>query len=483
MRLATLNFTRNWPWLKYFAPILAGALLAWLAYKSVWMWGPAWQHDYPSYHLPFIARDMNLSTWELWPSLLYIWEGYPPLAHFVQGLIISATGQVALANGIHTLAMLLFMATARFIDPKIPLAWLVIAFFSVPLFIMGYPTGGLDDLFCLAVLVQFMVLAAQLAGDERRSLDIVFIAATGIAINSKMNSWAIALFFAIIFAFLQLRRFRKSPTEVAITLGVLAFVIGAWPIRNWLVMGSPIWPFAVPGLTNAGESPSSYFNAVVMPKMFAHTPSPLRYLISFFELTRFVTPEPLRWSFSMWHGGPDSPHQMMGGLNGAYMAAAVGVLIYLIVRGHIPKKMAWILAAMTAIASILPQSYEMRYGMYVPLTILFLVLRYSTGALRNMFCGVILIALFCVYNYHGPSYVFRGNEQLIDGRPAIAEFWKSQAGKPDEGPATCIPDTEKSWSLADPLGIYFTGPKLNNYHVRACRSDCDLPWQQCGFEW
>ncbi len=472
-------------WRIIFSPLLlVSVLVIWLGFISVYGWGPNWQHDYPSYHLPFIVRSLNLSTWELWPNLLALWEGYPPLGHDVQGLLLWVTGWPASANAINTVGLLLFIPAVRVAAPALDLRWVLIGFFAIPLFILNYPTGGLDIWFSLGAVVQFLALLSILSGDRRDYLHSIFIASAAFVMLSKMNGWAIAPFLAVIYGFSQLKTLRSQPGVCLARFAALAIAIGFWPLRNWGIMGSPTWPIPLPPLSTLG---SFHIHPAVHPEMFAGTPRPLMYLVSFFELTRFMTSEPMRWTFTMWHGGPSSPHQMMGGLNGAYMAALVAFFAYLIFRRKISKAAILIWISSAALASVLVQSYEMRYGIYIPMMLIVLLVREAPPntlpVLKTVILAALVVAIYKV-GYYEPK-LFDPNKSLLSAQKAIPAFWESQARKPvsqREG-YTCIPGTDKNWGFADPLGIYFTGPDLKSYKVKACRETCSLPWQHCGFEW
>jgi hypothetical protein len=472
-------------WQKVFSPlVLVSILVAWLAFISVYGWGPAWQHDYPSYHLPFIVRGLNLSTWELWPNLLALWEGYPPLAHDVQGLLLWITGWPAIANAVNTIGLLLFIPAARAAAPDLDVRWVLIGFFAVPLFILNYPAGGVDIWFSLGVVVQFLALLSILSGDRRAYLHSIFIASAGFVMLSKMNGWAITPFLSIIYGFSQLKTLRSQPGVCLARFAVLAAVIGFWPLRNWIIMGSPTWPIPLPPLSTHG---SFSISPMVHPEMFAGTPRPLMYVVSFFELTRFMTSEPMRWTFTMWHGSPSSPHQMMGGVNGAYMAALVAFFAYLIFRRKISKAAALIWISSAALASTLVQSYEMRYGIYIPMMLIAVLVREAPPNTLPILRTIMLVALAVVVSkvgFAGPR-LFDPHKSLLSTYTVIPAFWESQAGKTSvQGHGyTCIPGADKYWSYTDPLGIYFTGPDLKSYNVKACREQCGLPWQKCGFEW
>lgn len=470
--------------------LLSGALVAWLAYISVYRWGPFWQHDYPSYHLPFIVRDFNLSTWELWPNLLPLWEGYPPLGHAVQGLMFWLSGLPTLANAISTVAILLFVPTALVVVPRLEIGWLLIGFFGIPLFLMNYPTGGLDVWFSLGVLIQFMSLVAIISGDKRSYLHEIFIASAAFVMFSKMNGWAIAPFLSCIYGVSQLRQLRRAPVDTACRFMSLAIAIGFWPMRNWIVMGSPAWPIPLPPFSTLGNFAIS---PVVHPKMFVGVFGPITYLASFFEVTRLLTSEPMRWNFTMWQGGPESPHQMMGGLNGAYMAVLVIFLVFMTWRRTIPKAVFFIWLASVALVSIQIQAYEQRYSLYIPLMLISILLSYSKGncALVLKFTMLSALVVSCVFCGFDGQLVFDNKYPLMSKFLEIQKFWHEKSiGKTNKNAAefskfSCIPGADKQFVYADPLGIYFTGPLLNSINVKLCREECQYPWQviSCAFEW
>lgn len=459
------------------------ALVTRLAYISIYKWGPAGQHDYPSYHLPFIVRTYNISTWDVWPNMLLLWEGWPPLGHLVQGAVILLTGKPAYANLVSTLAIVLFIGAVRYIRPTLDRVWLLLGFFALPMFMLNYPTGGLDVWFSLGTLVAFMALNALLLGDDRLRMHVVFTLAVAFVTYSKMNGWAVMLFFSGIYSLHMLRRIKTQTVAVLLAWLAIAVAVGGWPLRNWIIMGSPFWPIGIPGITLGGADPSKFVSPVVQPDLFREIPRLLRYVVSFFEINRLFTDEPVRWSYTMWAGGSHSAHQMMGGLNGALMVACVGYFILLLRRKAIPRVSLILLAGATLIAASLVQSHEMRYGLYIPLLLIYLCIEYGGNIYPKLFRAILLIGLVIICNDAIGMLKLKRSYPLHNVFPEIKTFWRENAGKAGTGELLCIPDTDTKWTLADPLGIYFTGPTLKEFHIRVCRPDCTLPWQACPFEW
>lgn len=466
--------------------LLATALTLWLAVVATHRWGVAWQHDYPSYHLPFILRDLNLGNWELWPNLLMIWEGNPPVAHGIQARLIWLTDWPGIANSLNLMMVALFCWGAGIVTPHLKRGLYVVGCFAMPLFFFNYPTGGGDITFSLAVVLQAVVLTTLWRGDTRPILHLVFLLATAVSIYSKMNGWAASLVLVTLYGLHRLREVRTQPGNVLLMAVALAVVVGHWPLRNWLIMGSPFWPLGIPGITEIGADPRHFFHPAVQPDGLREVPMLVRYVLSFFELTRLMTAEPMRWSFSMWQGGSASLHQMMGGLNGLYMAALVGCFAYLRRWRKISGREVALWVGLALIASSVSQSHEMRYGLYVPLILLYFCVREEAFLPRRLLPTIVGVALLIVglSSAARDANLMNVNHPLLDTHTRIESFWAEQAAMPTQGFA-CIPDTATAWQNADPLGVYFTGPHLREYQVKLCTPsrECGLPWHPCGFEW
>lgn len=481
--------------MKHLHPILAIGLLLLFTVTATYHGGMHWQYDFPSYHLPFLLRDWQLSSWELWPNLLPIWEGYPPLAHGIQAGLIALSGLSGYANLINILALVAMTFAVRAMLPTLRLGLLIVGMLAMPLFILNLPTGGLDIAFAAAVLVQFVALTQVIAGDHRARCHHLFIAATGFSILSKMNGWAVSFAFATTYTLVVIwpyarAAFRAGPTSFAVPFSttmlrliLLALLVGYWPLHNWAIYGSPIWPLGIPGVTALGLDPRGFFNPIVRPDMFAKTPLLLRYLISFFELSQLVTWEPMRWSATMWHEGPQSPHQMMGGLNGLYMIALT-VYFVVLMRRRKPARAEWLLLLATVlIAGSLAQSHEMRYSFYVPMILLYLCVKYThtlNGWSRLHTLTLLALTMAGATHDVRGTHIFDLSKKLYDGYPIMGEFWQVHAN--DSGPA-CIPETPSHPSLSEPLGVYFSGPHLREIKAKLCRTECALPWHPCPFEW
>ena len=471
---------------KIFSIIVAAGLVAWLTAISLYKWGPLWQHDYPSYHLPFILRDLNLSTWQLWPHLLLIWEGYPPLAHLFQGVLIFISNYPPLANSINFFTIVIFISLMGYLNFKRNLSWALLGYFSLPLYLLNFPIGQIDIWVGSFIVIQFFSLVRVIEFKEGFRFHAIFILSTFIAMLSKMNAWAIAPYLALIYSGIQLYYlFIKYNQIMLFRIVLVAIAVLFWPVRNLILFDNPTWPIPLPPLFNSG---SFSIHPEVFPAYFIGTPRPLLYIISFFELSRFATDQPLIWNFTMWQGGSTSPNQMMGGLNGLYMLFLSTFLVYLAVKKMIPNYILWILGSSILIVSFTVQSYEMRYSLYIPMIIISIAALYSIGNSQIIYkLGCILFLYFVVSKLNNDTpHLFSFENNLLDNHTSIREFWdrnKDSQNTDNSLNYACIPNTEQNWTLADPLGIYFTGPSLNDFKVKLCRSECSKPWQACGFEW
>jgi hypothetical protein len=211
------------------------------------------------------------------------------------------------------------------------------------------------------------------------------------------------------------------------------------------------------------EADSGAYN---LPSWLVPYPRPVRFAASVAEWNRWYSGDRYVWSLDQGaRANPaDSPHHRMGGWF-PWTVAWLALGTALARRRRLVSGTA-LAALVTAVAGVacLPQSHELRYWLFAPLT----AAVFSARALarrppRSRADRALGAALFA-----GAAFVlFITHPFAIDARPPEAfaprearAFWASPAAHAD-GEAYEICNV-------NPYGIFWSGPTFREYRVRAC---------------
>ncbi|MEL6440624.1 MAG: hypothetical protein AAFQ80_15380 [Cyanobacteria bacterium J06621_8] len=330
------------------------------------------------YHLPFAGR-----IWSIIPKEMFIgdqewfeprFEGFPLLAHFLQGFFWKITGRMQSANLVNFLAILgyFFFLKSYF---KVPFYLAVTALFSIPLVIFHASSSYVDLLGNVGGAILIMMCYRFYIDREipdTKALLTAFLGAT-IAANTKTLLQPI-VFSALILASLRiiwLYYQHKSAIKlskilpIALLAGVIIF---ATPVKNTLVYGNPLYPIRV-------EIAGVVLNHKRTPKAFEEGNRQINWIGSMLDINA-----PQYWSADQW--SPDPTRSRRGGFFGAYVVFNLLLLIFFWLQERtqnksLPKELrsAKARAALIVIAAIsliplnFPASHELRYFIYWMITI------------------------------------------------------------------------------------------------------------------
>jgi hypothetical protein len=234
-------------------------------------------------------------------------------------------------------------------------------------------------------------------------------------------------------------------------------------VKNWVVYGNPFWPFSVPivGHELPHTSDPILMGIVEQPVSARESSQFALFVDSIFEIDQ-PTSYPFRPRWTIDQGRTDVAFRMGGfwGTAACFYLVAVSALLVVCHRRRGAIAAAGALALLGLVA-ILPQSHQLRYYLFIPLsgaaTIGMLFPRFGQLAPR---VAPALLALIMAFFLH---MVFENREhyriERIDYLTAArawgaAEFWPEL----ERGKTYCAVDMI-------PIGMMLTGPTMTEYTI------------------
>ncbi|MBE9167813.1 hypothetical protein IQ238_09875 [Pleurocapsales cyanobacterium LEGE 06147] len=352
-------------------------------------------YDTWMYHVPFAAR-----LWGIIPRELHIFydaeearfAGFPVLVEFLQGFFWFITGRVQAGNLVDYLSLGLycFFLKAYF---QVPLYLSAIAFLAVPL-VQVHVTSSYVDLpggVCLSILIMMTYLLYIKKGEDvynKRNLFLIFLAAAGAA-NIKFQLVPLVVFvlffalFRIIWLRWQKMQAGEKPYKWLLTFIPLVFLtsllIFATPIKNVVIYGNPFYPIKIEVAGAVLNHQLGFYQHAA--DSIKDVPQVQRWLYSILEINA------PRWSIDQW--SPDPTKSRLGGFFGAYVVFHLLLLGYLFWRNRSRETTVAIalLAVISIVTAIAPQSHELRYYLYWMILLvslnLYLVTRLERSSSRD----------------------------------------------------------------------------------------------------
>lgn len=325
------------------------------------------------YHLPFAGR-----IWGILPKEMFTgdekwfeprFDGFPLLAHFLQGFFWRITGRMQSTNLVSFLSIVGYWFFLRNYF-AVPLYLSVIALFSIPLVLTHVSTSFVDLLGNVGTSILVMMTYSFYKNRQLPRIQELLIAFLGaaIAVNTKTQLqplvFVILIVVGIRLGWLYWRE--KSLTKLfkILPIALLAsIIIFASPVKNTVLYGNPLYPIKI-------EVGGIVLNHKLNPEAFEEGNRQLSWLKSVLEINA-----PLTWTPDQWSKYPSRSRR--GGFFGAYVVFNLLLLLGFLVRELIqnrslPKsdrpreaKLAVLTAiAMTLVPLNFPQSHELRYFMY-----------------------------------------------------------------------------------------------------------------------
>ncbi len=443
------------------------AALGALLLRSIVRLDLAW--DVFTYHLPFAALRGGIRITHQFSDLLRTrLDGFPPLPHFIQGALWRLTGSVNATGVVGMLALLLFIAYCQVV---LRASWWLVAAvaLSAPLVII-HAASSYVDLFSNAFLaVGAASVLCAVAYPERANARLLTAAAAAIAgatwSKYQMVPAASLIWVSLAFVFLRpaaaVAVGRKRAAQI-LSGGLL--LAGVPYLVNLARFGNPFWPVRVPLLEDLLpwiEDPR-FSRIYSRPQSLAGASQVSLFFRSLLEVGLPTSyPDRPRWVIDQ---GITAAHLRLGGFWWVSVVASLAALTFMAVRLDRRRGLALVggLFAGIGFVSFLPQSHELRYYLFLPLTwaaaIGFLFPEFRVRFPRSA-AAVVLIctSLFGTMAWVNRDYYRPERIGWVQAAEALgaARYW----------PGLSRTGVNCAIRMA-PRPILLTGPSMTEYRVR-----------------
>jgi hypothetical protein len=452
--------------LKLAASVLAILALADIAVRAAVRLELRW--DTFGYHLPYAALRGGLSIpFELSNAMRVSYDGFPPLPHFVQGVLWRLTGSMNATGVVNYLAFVGFLTYSQR-ALRAPFWLVTLISLTAPLVIIHASTSYID-LFgnsFLAAGACSCLYVFLFPDTERRSVFVGGLMALAAAAWCKYTLVPIVAPLLASFGCMSLYRPRCAGfgrARAALLCAATAALASTVYVKNLVVFGNPFWPLRVPFIGHKFP----YLQDAMQNGLLVERPAKLRdhaqpdlFFRSLFEIGMDqVDDSRPRWIIDQG----DSEMFRMGGFWG--MAAAFYLLTLLVLLVSCHGRRGWVasggMLAVLALVAFLPQSHELRYYLFIPLsgaaTLGMLLPRFKEIAPQTSLALLsLVIALFLHMAFE--NWEHYRIERI--GQAQAAQVWGADARWPqlERGKSYCAVDMV-------PMAFLLTGPTLSEYHI------------------
>lgn len=350
-------------------------------------------YDVGWYHLPFAARIWGIVPKESFISenlIEHRFDGFPLLAHFLQGLLWKITGRIQATNLVGYLGLIIYFLFLRSYF-KVPLYLSVIAIFTIPAVLIHAATSFVDlpgniGISLLMMMTYSFFKQSQLP--KKGELLITFLSAVVAAnIKPQLQPLVFLLYWIVgirlIWLYFKHTAAGQRKLWLTTALAIIASgLIFATPIKNVALYGNPFYPIKI-------QVAGIVLNHQLTPKTYDEGNRPQKWLQSILEIN---TP---KWSADQWNENNPKYLDRAGGFFGAYVVFNFLLLLGLTIREQLENRQ---LSseyksrnAITALVTVIlvsfftanfPQSHELRYFMFWMITLVSLNL-YLVTSLRS----------------------------------------------------------------------------------------------------
>ena len=447
------------------AAVIALAALVDLAIRSALRLDYHW--DTVAYHLPFAAMRAGLKIpYSMSEDFLRLYQGFPFLPEFIQGMLWKITGSIRATGVINYLAFILFLGYCqRVLNARF---WLVaLVALTAPLVII-HTTVNYIDLFgnCFLAIglsaCLFIYLFPQQLGKKQLlgGLGGLVFAAWSKFLLAPLVALGFLLMAAVCFRALQHPcALRRRPVFWFI---FAAIMVSSLPyLKNIIFYKNPFWPIQMPVLSAWFPYAETYNPLKERPIALQNFSRLKLFMYSLFEINQpSHYPNRERWIIDQ--GKTDLAYRMGGFWAKGVVFYLLTTVLMLLARERKTGIVASLaLLGIIGFAGLMPQSNELRYYLFMPLL--------WAGALgmafpefRQKFPRLALVFLLAVIGLFGYMVTENWPHYRIENKayPEMAAFWGAPQwwAQFQPGKHYCVVDIKV-------IGMLLTGPTLSEYTI------------------
>lgn len=266
------------------------------------------------YHLPFAGR-----IWGILPREMFIgdekwfeprFDGFPLLAHFLQGFFWRITGRIQSTNlvGFFSITGYFWFLRAFF---QVPLYLSAIALFSIPLVLTNATTSFVDLFGNVGISILVMMTYSFYKNKQVPKVKELLIAVVGaaIAVNTKTQLQPLACYILVFtvarLGWLYWQQGSKQKVKTCLISLLAATIIFASPIKNTILYANPFYPIKI-------KVGGIVLNHKLDPEAYESGNRQKNWVTSVLEIN-----SPYFWKPDQWSDFPERSRR--GGFFGAYV--------------------------------------------------------------------------------------------------------------------------------------------------------------------
>ncbi len=428
-----------------------------------------------SYHLPFAAMHAHMHVpYELPPLLQAYYQGFPPLPEFLQGLLWRVTGSINATGVINYLALCLFFFFAvRHLSARL---WLVAVLSLTAPLVLIHAASSYNDLFTNALLaIAVTTVLAMILFDRWTDSKLLAWGLAG-AIGAAWSKFTVLpivlLFFGCLLA-ACVRNFRQpGRRKIFLWISIALFLALSPCFKNWVLYRNPTWPYGFTALQS--RFPSKLDTHSVIGEQ---SPPPLRgasqpelFFRSLFEIDHPTSyPNRERWIIDQgnaWIAFRSGGFWVVSVVTTTFAAILLGSLSH-------PRHGIVIAAAIAlfwGLLAITPQSHELRYYLFLPLTNAALIAVFLPRVIRLYPATVFVLLVLILGEFVWVSKINRNYYRV----ERVGLYEAAQAYNVKGYWTRLQPGTTYCAVGFAPAAFLLTGPTLHEFHIvdRDSASEC-----------
>ena len=420
------------------------------------------------YHLPFAARHARMGVpYEPIPMLEAYYHGAPPLPEFLQGLLWRLTGSINATGVVNYLALALFLYFAwKHLGARL---WLLtVLALTVPMVLIHAASSYVDLCTQAFVAIGVTGFLSMVLFDRWSEKRLLLWTLGGLAAGAWSKFSAPAIVLPVMVALLTVYGWQwqrgNAVAKRQLLLVVAGLVVTLLPYaKNEVLYRNPTWPTGIAlfrGYFPTKLDLSALHDEQIPPPLMGQSQSSI-FFHSLFEVGHPTSyPNRERWNIDQgnaWIAYRSDGFWVVAVVTGAVVAVLLGFLS--------ARWRGWTIAGtillLWCFLSVLPQSNELRYFQFLPLTVSTLIAvlwpRVRVGyPVTSLTIVVLLLAEFIwvtKVNKHYYSVEHVGYKEAAEFW-GIEPYWKTM----QPGETYCAVNFR-------PAGFLLTGPTMHEFHI------------------